>query len=48
MRYLFETKPDCPHLAQRLFKVPLAIAPDKLEIVTAAPADCFGIARDSV
>lgn len=38
-------KPDYPHLAQRLFNVPLAITPDKLEIVMAALADRFGLAR---
>ncbi|MEM5372844.1 transglycosylase SLT domain-containing protein [Paraburkholderia azotifigens] len=37
-------KPDYPHLAQRLFNVPLAITPDKLEIVMAALADRFGLA----
>lgn len=34
-----------PHLAQRLFNVPLAITPRKAEIVMAALADRFGIAR---
>lgn len=34
-----------PHLAQRLFNVPLAITPDKLEIVMAALADRFGLAE---
>lgn len=34
-----------PHLAQRLFNVPIAIAPHKAEIVMAALADRFGIAR---
>jgi hypothetical protein len=33
---------DYPHLAQRLFNAPLAITPDKLEIVMAAPAGRFG------
>jgi len=33
------------HLAQRLFNVPLAITPQKAEIVMAALADRFGIAR---
>ncbi|CAG9248551.1 Head-tail preconnector protein GP5 [Burkholderia diffusa] len=36
---------DYPHLATRLFNVPLAITPDKLEIVMAALADRFGITR---
>jgi capsid assembly protease len=34
-----------PHLAQRLFNVPLAITPDKAEIVMAALADRLGIAH---
>jgi ClpP class serine protease len=34
-----------PHLAQRLFNVPLAIHPDKAEIVMAALADRLGVAR---
>jgi signal peptide peptidase SppA len=34
-----------PHLATRLFNVPLAIAPGKIEIVMAALADRFGLAR---
>ncbi|MTK12697.1 MAG: S49 family peptidase [Clostridiaceae bacterium] len=34
-----------PHLAQRLFNVPIAITPAKAEIVMAALADRFGIAR---
>jgi signal peptide peptidase SppA len=34
-----------PHLAQRLFNVPIAILPDKAEIVLAALADRLGIAR---
>jgi signal peptide peptidase SppA len=34
-----------PHLAQRLFNRPLAILPDKAEIVMAALADRFGVAR---
>jgi capsid assembly protease len=38
-------KPDYPHLAQRLFNVPLAITPDKLELVMCALADRFGLAR---
>lgn len=32
-----------PHLAQRLFNVPLAITPDKAEIIMAALADRLGI-----
>ncbi|WP_233869669.1 S49 family peptidase [Paraburkholderia adhaesiva] len=38
-------RPDYPHLAQRLFNVPLAITPDKLEIVMAALAERFGLTR---
>jgi ClpP class serine protease len=34
-----------PHLAQHLFNVPLAIHPGKAEVVMAALADRFGIAR---
>lgn len=34
-----------PHLAQRLFNVPLAIHPRKAEVVMAALADRFGVAR---
>jgi len=34
-----------PHLAQRLFNVPIAITPDKAEVVMAALADRFGVAR---
>ncbi|EJM20178.1 ClpP class periplasmic serine protease [Pseudomonas sp. GM18] len=34
-----------PHLAQKLFNVPLAITPKKAEIVMAALADRFGLAR---
>ena len=37
--------PNYPHLAQRLFNVPLAIHADKLEIIMAALADRFGLAR---
>ena len=37
--------PNYPHLAQRLFNVPLAIHVDKLEIIMAALADRFGLAR---
>lgn len=36
---------NVPHLAQRLFNVPLALHPRKAEIVIAALADRFGIAR---
>jgi ClpP class serine protease len=34
-----------PHLAQRLFNTPLAITPGKIEIIMAAMADRFGIAK---
>jgi capsid assembly protease len=34
-------KPDCQQLAQPLFIAPLAITPDKLEIVMTALADRF-------
>lgn len=34
-----------PHLAQRLLNVPLAIKPDKAEIIVAAVAERFGIAN---
>jgi len=34
-----------PHLAQRLFNTPIAITPEKAEIVMAALADRFGVAR---
>ena len=34
-----------PHLAQRLFNRPLAILPDKAEIIMAALADRFGVTR---
>jgi signal peptide peptidase SppA len=34
-----------PHLATRLFNVPIAIAPQKAEVVMAALADRFGIAK---
>jgi len=37
--------PRFPHLAQRLFNVPLAILPGKAEVVMAALADRFGIAH---
>lgn len=36
---------NLPHLAQRLFNVPLAITPGKLEVVIAAMADRFGVAQ---
>ncbi|MGN6518652.1 MAG: S49 family peptidase [Dokdonella sp.] len=36
---------NLPHLAQRLFNVPLAITESKLEVVMAALADRFGIAQ---
>lgn len=38
-------KPNYPHLAQRLFNTPLAITPGKVEIVMAALADRFGLAK---
>ena len=34
-----------PHLAQRLFNRPLAILPDKAEVIMAALADRFGVSR---
>lgn len=34
-----------PHLAQRLFNTPLAILPQKAEVVMAALADRFGVAK---
>ncbi|HUC17787.1 MAG TPA: S49 family peptidase, partial [Acetobacteraceae bacterium] len=34
-----------PHLAQRLFNVPLAIRPEKAEIIVAALADRLGVTR---
>lgn len=37
--------PNYPHLAQRLFNTPLAITPGKVEIVMAALADRFGLAK---
>lgn len=37
--------PNYPHLATRLFNVPLAIAPGKIEIIMAALTDRFGLAR---
>lgn len=36
---------NLPHLAQRLFNVPLAITPGKLEVVMAALADRMGITQ---
>ena len=36
---------NLPHLAQRLFNVPLAITPGKLEVVMAAMADRMGITQ---
>ena len=36
---------NLPHLAQRLFNVPLAITPDKLEVVMAAMADRMGLSQ---
>jgi signal peptide peptidase SppA len=36
---------NLPHLAQRLFNVPLAITPGKLEVVIAALADRFGVSQ---
>ncbi len=37
--------PNYPHLATRLFNTPLAITPGKVEIVMAALADRFGLAK---
>ncbi len=34
-----------PHLAQRMFNVPVAIAPAKAEVIIAALADRLGIAH---
>lgn len=34
-----------PHLAQRLFNTPLAITPGKMEVIMAALADRFGLAK---
>lgn len=34
-----------PHLAQRLFNTPLAITPGKIEVIMAALADRFGLAK---
>lgn len=36
---------DYPHLATRLFNMPLAITPGKIEIIMAALADRFGLVR---
>lgn len=36
---------DYPHLATRLFNTPQAITPGKIEIIMAALADRFGLAR---
>lgn len=36
---------NLPHIATRLFNTPLAIAPGKLEIIMAALADRFGLAK---
>jgi hypothetical protein len=38
---------NLPHLAQRIFNVPLAIHPLKAEVVMAALTDRFGITRIS-
>jgi len=38
-------KPNYPQLAQRLFNTPLAITPGKIEIIMAAMADRFGLAK---
>lgn len=37
--------PNFPHLAQRLFNVPLAITPGKVEVIMAALADRLGLAK---
>jgi signal peptide peptidase SppA len=37
--------PNYPHLAQRLFNVPLAITPGKVEVIMAALADRMGLAK---
>ena len=39
------TDPRFPHLAQRVFNVPLALHPGKAEVIIAALADRLGIAR---
>lgn len=38
-------KNNLPHLAQRLFNTPLAITPGKIEVIMAALADRFGLAK---
>ena len=38
-------KSNLPHIAQRLFNTPLAITPGKIEIIMAALADRFGLAK---
>lgn len=40
-----QTSINYPHLAQRLFNVPLALHPGKAEVVVAALADRFGLAK---
>ena len=37
--------PNFPHLATRLFNAPLAITPGKIEVIMAAIADRFGVAK---
>lgn len=37
--------PNYPHLAQRLFNVPLAITPGKVEVIMAALADRMGLVK---
>jgi capsid assembly protease len=37
--------PNYPHLAQRLFNVPLAITPGKIEVIMAALADRMGLVK---
>lgn len=37
--------PNYPHLAARLFNTPLAIIPGKIEVIMAAIADRFGVAK---
>lgn len=37
--------PNYPHLAQRLFNVPLAITPGKIEVIMAVLADRMGLAK---
>nr|VUD31977.1 Uncharacterised protein [Raoultella sp. NCTC 9187] len=36
---------NLPHLAQRLFNTPLALHPNKAEVIMAAVMDRFGISR---